>query len=1174
MSGVSSTYVFAFDESTVTETEQVLLDVGKLLEGLEDATASRTHFGDGEVERPTDEEVSDDALSQMDVPVEAIVQWCDLPYTVMEKNLESVKLYVRTAVSGIVGGLPVDETQSPLGASGKPSLHEKFPASLDALVKLVRALNGGDSAESGRRHDDRETAVRAQVLQMLYQNSPRLSSFQELNSISLSASAAPERMYKFFSTIGVSFSNSYSRAVMVRAVTVLKLVKAHDCLRNVPWLFAVDNAEYMYWTRTLQGSLSKVHTLNDTLRAQLEAQEKQRAGQEHLLSFCNCKTGCDSGRCACIQAVPAQACHPHTCGCSGCKNPVNHLVSHVESQVARGSDVTDISAFYSNSAEDKERQWMLKQFILQVASPVFADEDSPAEKDDDKIGLIADNSECCVLVEGDVEAVELIDTVQRHLKKFLTQCLDCAQRYDAHQEAGTLHHYTRAWSSKDGKVLVSLQRLCAQFPEEMKGESVARVVDKIRTVSSISQILDGDLRHLLEAVCGTAPPRLASRESLLKLCKGMLGSNPIEKFEECRATLWTEETIAKVTSSWPSAAKCVRGKGVDLRDVLRSGGYSAIQLLQEEKESNTPDAQILLQRTRLVFSHVFETLESGVRLSSSFGRQRGNTGAMAVIVAIAKAFTQHIAWSEARTRPAASRADSNSRASSHSTIPVRGACPALARSSFQRDSIRLPLIISSAEPLSAGKFQDVGQAVGHLAAHVDQMDLMIPIIEDNGMELTSRPVTINRVPAHAFSMDQTAPQHPGVKIIFVQGVVNEEGEDTIPELSNPSDAAPPQKARRLSSKRPQEHVTSSVMAQAQALAHQSQADAHVPDVEWRTKWCGAWSCNGKCSVEQCTGIPSLQILRAASQIPGAWEQHVSEVYGSIQVALEGTRKNLGTPDFFEFAVGSRASIRPTWVNERRKTHGFELDGMDTPNFVALFCADQAIHQFVQERVAKGELTMTLQTCDGLHLAFAGMNSVCSRFVNVLKLRDVFEKILNLKKDRTDPVMMISQGHLELTFQSHLMVAYALVADIFKKVPLEKSSSVETCIEYLNNEAERHGGWGLTPQSRLMWIKLKYAREVVAMQGLIQGTRDGKHQLVLASLKEIKVLMACDSSHHKKQAHLTGLLLDLESTSRRVRDLAIRGALTVPWRGEGVVSGRKTEDPKPYLPLVTSLSTRL
>jgi len=78
-------------------------------------------------------------------------------------------------------------------------------------------------------------------------------------------------------------------------------------------------------------------------------------------------------------------------------------------------------------------------------------------------------------------------------------------------------------------------------------------------------------------------------------------------------------------------------------------------------------------------------------------------------------------------------------------------------------------------------------------------------------------------------------------------------------------------------------------------------------------------------------------------------------------------------------------------------------------------------------------------------------------------------------------------------------------------------------------------------------------------GGIQGTRDGKHQLVLASLKEIKVFMACDSSHYKKQAHLTGLLLDLESTSRRLRDLTIRGALTVPWRGEGVVSGRKTED---------------
>ena len=95
------------------------------------------------------------------------------------------------------------------------------------------------------------------------------------------------------------------------------------------------------------------------------------------------------------------------------------------------------------------------------------------------------------------------------------------------------------------------------------------------------------------------------------------------------------------------------------------------------------------------------------------------------------------------------------------------------------------------------------------------------------------------------------------------------------------------------------------------------------------------------------------------------------------------------------------------------------------------------------------------------------------------------------------------------------------------------------------------------------VEIRRAREVVVIEGLIQGTRDGKHDLVLASLKEIKVFMACDSAHYKKQAHLTGLLLDLESTSRRLRDFAIRGTLTVPWRGEGVVSSRATatEDPK-------------
>ena len=135
-------------------------------------------------------------------------------------------------------------------------------------------------------------------------------------------------------------------------------------------------------------------------------------------------------------------------------------------------------------------------------------------------------------------------------------------------------------------------------------------------------------------------------------------------------------------------------------------------------------------------------------------------------------------------------------------------------------------------------------------------------------------------------------------------------------------------------------------------------------------------------------------MLAVAEIPGECEEHVCDVHGSNQNALQGTGKDLRTPNFFRVdSGGSLQQLRP------------------------------AIHKFIQESVAKGELTMTLQTSGGPHLAFAGMNSVCARFVKVLKLQHVFEKILNLKKDRNDPVMMISQGHLELTFQSHLMVAY-------------------------------------------------------------------------------------------------------------------------------------------------------
>ena len=140
----------------------------------------------------------------------------------------------------------------------------------------------------------------------------------------------------------------------------------------------------------------------------------------------------------------------------------------------------------------------------------------------------------------------------------------------------------------------------------------------------------------------------------------------------------------------------------------------------------------------------------------------------------------------------------------------------------------------------------------------------------------------------------------------------------------------------------------------------------------------------------------------------------------------GHWQGLRNPHFFRFdSGGSLPQLRPDWINIQRDTHGYHLDCGDNPDFVALFCADQAIHKFIQESVAKCELTMALQTSDGMHLAFAGMKSVCARFVKVLKLQPVFEKILNLKKDGNDPVTMISQRHLELTFQSHLMVVYGV-----------------------------------------------------------------------------------------------------------------------------------------------------
>jgi hypothetical protein len=263
VSGVSSGYVFAFDESTLDDAERVFLDVEALLDGLEEESASRTRPDPAALQSRPDQEAYADAMypSVPEVPAKEIEEWCDLPRGETEKTFERLKLFVKGVVEAI--------------GSDKPSLTDKFPECLDGLVTLVRVLNGGGTGEShsARRNQNIEQAVRAQVLQMLFQNSPRLSSFQETNSIRLSASAAPERLYKFFSEIGVCFSSSYARTAMVRSVAALKLVKTHDALRNVAWLFAVDNAEWMTWNRTLQGRLTNVHSLTDTLRAQLRKQE-------------------------------------------------------------------------------------------------------------------------------------------------------------------------------------------------------------------------------------------------------------------------------------------------------------------------------------------------------------------------------------------------------------------------------------------------------------------------------------------------------------------------------------------------------------------------------------------------------------------------------------------------------------------------------------------------------------------------------------------------------------------------------------------------------------------------------------------------------------------------------------------------------------------------------------
>ena len=116
LSGVSTGSVCTFDETTLYHIEQVVRDVEALLGGLEDSTTSRTHFSAGALASLSDDdEVFDDVMdpSHLDVPVEAIVQWCDLPHTDMEHTLESLKLYVSGDVDNILDILPrgVHQTQ-------------------------------------------------------------------------------------------------------------------------------------------------------------------------------------------------------------------------------------------------------------------------------------------------------------------------------------------------------------------------------------------------------------------------------------------------------------------------------------------------------------------------------------------------------------------------------------------------------------------------------------------------------------------------------------------------------------------------------------------------------------------------------------------------------------------------------------------------------------------------------------------------------------------------------------------------------------------------------------------------------------------------------------------------------------------------------------------------------
>jgi len=168
--------------------------------------------------------------------------------------------------------------------------------------------------------------------------------------------------------------------------------------------------------------------------------------------------------------------------------------------------------------------------------------------------------------------------------------------------------------------------------------------------------------------------------------------------------------------------------------------------------------------------------------------------------------------------------------------------------------------------------------------------------------------------------------------------------------------------------------------------------------------------------------------------------------------------------------------------------------------------------------------------------------------------------LNLKSDRTEVIMLVSQNHLQLTYETHLMVAYALMADIFDHTSKDEwdisvltagsgDSNIEHMINYKEHLIRKYEGvWGSSVESRLLWAKLQYIYAVIMLRGLIQGTRDGDYDAVLTSLKELRLFLATDSGHYKKQMQLGGMLLDLENVSRWTRDIIKRSALTVPWRG--------------------------